>query len=33
VFDGETMKKKFSKDFMFKDSFLWVEALTRTLHW
>jgi hypothetical protein len=27
------MKKKFSTDFMFKDSIIWVDSLTKSLHW
>ncbi len=27
------MKKKFSKDFMFKDSFLWIDPMTKSIHW
>ena len=30
---AEVMKKKFSKDFMFKDSYLWIDPLTKSIHW
>jgi phosphatidylethanolamine-binding protein (PEBP) family uncharacterized protein len=33
VFAGEVMKKKYSTDFMFKDSFVWIQPLTKSLHW
>lgn len=33
VFEGEIMKKKFSKDFRAKDSLLWVDPVTKSLHW
>jgi hypothetical protein len=27
------MKKKFSTDFMFKDSIIWIEPGSKSLHW
>jgi len=33
IFDGEPLKKKFSTDFMFKESFIWINPATKTLHW
>jgi phosphatidylethanolamine-binding protein (PEBP) family uncharacterized protein len=33
VFDGENVKKKFSKDFLAKDSFMWIDPLRKSLHW
>lgn len=33
VFDGEIMRKKFSKDFLAKDSYIWIEPLTKSIHW
>mmetsp|Transcript_31198 Transcript_31198/g.42919 ORF Transcript_31198/g.42919 Transcript_31198/m.42919 type:complete len:333 (+) Transcript_31198:896-1894(+) len=33
VFDGETMKKKFTTDFLAKEAFVWINLCTRTLHW
>ena len=33
VFDGEVVKKKFTKDFMFKDTYVWIDPITRSLHW
>eukprot|EP01038_Epipyxis_sp_PR26KG_P009665 gene9665-13013_t len=33
VFEGETIKKKFSQDFLFKDSFIWINPYTKSLHW
>lgn len=27
------MKKKFSTDFMYKDSYLWIIPDTKSLHW
>lgn len=29
----EVMKKKFSTDFMFKESFVWIQPDTKSLHW
>lgn len=29
----EIMKKKFSTDFMFKDTIIWIDADCKTLHW
>lgn len=29
----EMMKKKFSTDFLFKDSFIWINSTTKSLHW
>jgi hypothetical protein len=29
----EKMKKKMSNDFLSKDSFLWINPRSRTLHW
>lgn len=33
VFDGENVKKKFSKDFLAKDSYMWIDPLRKSLHW
>lgn len=30
---AEVMKKKYSSDFMFKDSFVWISPTTKSLHW
>jgi hypothetical protein len=30
---AEKMKKKMSNDFLSKDSFLWINPRSRTLHW
>jgi hypothetical protein len=29
----ENVKKKFSKDFLAKDSFMWIDPLRKSLHW
>ena len=29
----ETLKKKFSTDFMFKDSYMWINTTTKSFHW
>eukprot|EP01035_Chromulina_nebulosa_P000785 gene785-1057_t len=33
MFDGEMIKKKFSLDFIFKENFVWLESLSRSIHW
>lgn len=30
---AENVKKKFSKDFLAKDSFMWIDPLRKSLHW
>ncbi len=30
---AELMKKKHSADFMGKESYLWIDVPTRSLHW
>jgi len=29
----EMIKKKFSKDFMVKESFVWINPSARSIHW
>lgn len=29
----EMIKKKFSLDFIFKENFVWLESLSRSIHW
>mmetsp|Transcript_26722 Transcript_26722/g.36741 ORF Transcript_26722/g.36741 Transcript_26722/m.36741 type:complete len:512 (+) Transcript_26722:78-1613(+) len=33
LFEGEVMSKKFSSDFMFKNSWFWVDPITFSVHW
>lgn len=33
VLDGEVVKKKYTKDFMFKDTFVWIDPVCKSLHW
>lgn len=33
VFDGEMIMKKLNTDFMFKESFVWINLTTRSIHW
>jgi len=33
VFEGETLKKRFSKDIIPKDRFVWIEPRTKSIHW
>jgi len=33
MFHGEMLKKKFTSDFMFKESFVWLDSSTRSIHW
>lgn len=33
IFQGEMLKKKFSTDYLHKDSFLWLDPATMSLHW
>mmetsp|Transcript_14272 Transcript_14272/g.21307 ORF Transcript_14272/g.21307 Transcript_14272/m.21307 type:complete len:184 (+) Transcript_14272:295-846(+) len=33
IFDGEVIKKKYCTDYRFKDSFVWVNLATKSMHW
>eukprot|EP01038_Epipyxis_sp_PR26KG_P015099 gene15099-20316_t len=33
VFTGDVMQKKYSQDYTFKDTYLWVNPVQRSVHW
>eukprot|EP00597_Dinobryon_sp_UTEXLB2267_P010324 CAMPEP_0170099280 /NCGR_PEP_ID=MMETSP0020_2-20130122/943_1 /TAXON_ID=98059 /ORGANISM="Dinobryon sp., Strain UTEXLB2267" /LENGTH=452 /DNA_ID=CAMNT_0010321903 /DNA_START=1 /DNA_END=1359 /DNA_ORIENTATION=- len=33
IFEGDKMRKKFSSDYMFKESLIWVDPIKKSLHW
>ena len=33
MFSGQVVTKKYSKDFLAKDTFMWISPSSRTIHW